>query len=540
MSKSNKNKLNSEKLISRIKTLINSDKKELIKSYSKPNLWSIIYNKRDGSADEKAYSRFLAWLLHPKESHGLEDKFANKLIEYLATIDEVKKDKKRYLPDSTPIKKSKVAHCNTEALGQSIDILYRNDEAGRAIIIENKTGTELHLSNNGLEKKKDYTSGSYCQLEKYFNVVNGNWDTYGIKIADQHIEDAEAVIGLPKIYIFLHPEGITPAESIERNTKVLNAVKKGEIDKGNQDWEKSNWILPWISISYEDINNVLDELINENIEEDTEKLINEFINDSKRQFDPTCKREVKKEIFGEKAGNIQEDTGVILSEVMAAIKVLNIDIVEDNLDGAYDEVNKKLLKPDFKQNLSNFELELEEKFKDSKLGVNKKDAEYVLRYLWNLKPKPNEENKEVQKLMQKLFDYFTNDNWNDKSEDWTKIKSGAIAEIREDLQLEYGIKYISRTSAPGHALYIFTDKSSNNEKNIYKDLTWNNANECYYICGNSHGIVPSEVCFSKRENEKRTIKSYKKTLKKKNASEWLISFNDFITGVESILNPKMR
>lgn len=513
-------------LIQCIKELSNDDSlKETIESYSKPSLWSIIYNKRDGSADELAYSRFLSWLLHPKENHGLENKFAELLVDYLSN------NKNHTLPVAKPIEGSEIAHCETEALGQSIDIVYRNDKMGRAIIIENKTGTELHLSNYGQEKRTDRVKGKYCQLEKYFDVVK---DDSVFNVSPQYKEEAKAIRNLPKIYIFLHPEGITPADSIERTPEVQKVIRSRD-----EDWENSPWIKPWISISYEDISNVLRTLLNEtsDIEDDTKRLINEFIVDSKRQLDSKLKEEVKKLIFGEDAGNIKKDTGVLLSEIMAAIKVMDIDIIEDDLDGAYKEVEKKLIDLD----LSGFKSSLEKELNDPKNKITKKQAENVIRYLWNLKPKVVKNtrviNEDVQELICKLFDYFTNENWSEESDNWKNVKKGYIAKIREDLAKKLGVNYIRRTDRFGQGVNIFTINSTNANEKDYKNLKDDKADvyERYYISGDSYGYVPNDGFSFERKEKGVKIKPAAKNLNsyvpKEKASHWLENFPDFISGV---------
>jgi hypothetical protein len=512
-----------------------SDKKlaKHINSYSEPSLWSIIYNKKDGSADEKAYSRFLSWLLHPKENHGLENRFSEFLIDFLSN------NKEFSLPAADPIEGSKVAYCKTEALGQAIDILYRNDEIGRAIIIENKTGTELNLSNDKRKAKSSKTNNMYCQLEKYFNAVNDP----DIEIAKQYIEDAKAVRKLPKIYIFLHPEGITPAESIKRNVNAWDIIENRD-----EDWEESEWIEPWIPISYDDINNVLKRLLKkENIEADTKRLIKEFIIDSTRQFDKEMKRTVQTVLFGEiidEKETFRKDKGVLLSEVMAAIKVMDIDIIEDDLIGAYKEVNDKLLKHDLNDFKSCFEKELMNRENE----ITYEQAENTIRFLWMLKPKVvqniRKPNKDVQELIRKLFDFFTNKDWCEKSENWMNIKPGAIAGVREDLEKKLGVKYIRRTGGFGQGLEIFTNESSNATENGFMNLTDKKVDVCenYYISGDSHGDVPNDgFQFARRENSTVTrTKKFNDSVRKEKASAWLKNFDAFTKGVIDGMNPELR
>jgi len=547
--------LNINDLISCIKKLSKTkDLKNLIESYSDPSVWSIIYNKRNGTADELAYSRFLAWLLHPKENHGLDNKFANQLIIYLKgklTCSE----KELLLPKAKKPKNKEPAYCKTEALGQSIDILYRNDDIGRAIIIENKTGTELHLSNNGQETRAGNTEGKYCQLEKYYNVVSGKWDDScknSIKITKPYIKEANAIKDLPKIYIFLHPEGITPAESIERNDKVLKKVE--EI---NPDWKNSDWINPWISISYDDINKVLSKLLKteKKIKNNTKSRIEEFIVDSRRQFDKCLKEKVDNLIFGVKTGDVdkdarRKDTGVLLSEIMAAIKILDIDIIEDKLDGAYKEVNDKL----DGINLDTFKRDLYAKIDNKANNINEEQVKNVIMYLWTLKPKVQQNHPEVQELIRRLFDFFTNEEWSEESENWKKIKPGCIKKIRDKYKDEngdeqefanLGVAYIFITGGKGQGIEIFTNESTNATEKNYKHLKkYAAVLERYYISGDVHGDVPNDLGFLKKEDKKitgETKTEIRNILETKKASYWLKgNFNEFTKQVIKALDPEKR
>ena len=126
---------------------------------------------------EIRHSNFLAFLLDPKQNHGLKDEFAKKLFHELCL--RYSQERLQGLRDSTDFKNIEV-----KREWEDIDILLIEEKQEFAVIIENKIGSG---------ERKDGSDGG--QLEKYWKIVEDNYRKF-------------KVIGL-----YLSPDGSKPSHN---------------------------------------------------------------------------------------------------------------------------------------------------------------------------------------------------------------------------------------------------------------------------------------------------------------------------------------
>ncbi|MFD3156721.1 PD-(D/E)XK nuclease family protein [Haloimpatiens sp. FM7330] len=143
---------------------------------------------------EIRHSNVLAWLLNPKENHGIGDVFIKKLIQTLF-----------YLNKNTILKSNLTLFdislmdyydFNIRREWKNIDILAVSDENKLVLVIENKV----------------WSKESKHQLKKYFDIVNRDFQGYS------------------KVFVFLTPYGDSPSDEenwISFNYKnVFDILKK--------------------------------------------------------------------------------------------------------------------------------------------------------------------------------------------------------------------------------------------------------------------------------------------------------------------------
>jgi len=110
------------------------------------NIFSVLHFEHD---ERRLHSRFIANLLDPYASHGLNHTFLNRFIQQFKELDEINYSKSTVYPQELEKKES-----------NNIDILIIDQSSKHAIIIENK----IYAS--------DSNNGSGGQLERYFKHVN--------------------------------------------------------------------------------------------------------------------------------------------------------------------------------------------------------------------------------------------------------------------------------------------------------------------------------------------------------------------------------
>lgn len=144
---------------------------------------------------EIRHSNVLAWLLNPKENHGLGDVFIKKIIQTLF-----------YLNNDMILKNNNLNLFNISLMDyydfkirrewKNIDIFAVSDENKFILVIENKI----------------WSKESKHQLEKYFNTVNKEFPDYN------------------KVFVFLTPNGDLPSDEenwISFNYKnIFNILRK--------------------------------------------------------------------------------------------------------------------------------------------------------------------------------------------------------------------------------------------------------------------------------------------------------------------------
>jgi len=170
---------------------------------------------------EIRHSRILAWLLDPRESHNLGDKFFKKIL--MKVIDNN--------ISFTTIKATEIIlkdFSKAEVYRESknnIDVLYTNKEHRINLVIENKTFTSDH--DNQLKKYRKFIENSY--------------------------------VGYRNIYVYLTPNGDAPIDA--------------DVE------EKKFWRL----LSYQDISDILEELYLEEIDNEKVSYILKEYNDNIRR-----------------------------------------------------------------------------------------------------------------------------------------------------------------------------------------------------------------------------------------------------------------
>ena len=119
---------------------------------------------------EIRHSRILAWLLNPRESHNLGDKFFKKILMkvidnnlFFATIK----------PAEIILKDFSKAEVYRESKS-NIDVLYTNKEHRINLVIENKTFTSDH--DNQLRKYRRFIENSYAGYRNIYIYLTPNGD----------------------------------------------------------------------------------------------------------------------------------------------------------------------------------------------------------------------------------------------------------------------------------------------------------------------------------------------------------------------------
>lgn len=119
---------------------------------------------------EIRHSRILAWLLDPRESHNLGDKFFKKIL--MKVIDnnlffETIKPAEIILKDFSKAEVYRESKSN-------IDVLYTNKEHRINLVIENKTFTSDH--DNQLRKYRRFIENSYADYRNIYIYLTPNGD----------------------------------------------------------------------------------------------------------------------------------------------------------------------------------------------------------------------------------------------------------------------------------------------------------------------------------------------------------------------------
>ena len=169
MSKNDKNQKDLECKDSECLTQLLLDIDELTKLESRPfNVFDVLKIART----EIRHSNVLAWLLDPRENHGLGHAVLSKLNSYLVKYNIASED---------PISLLTMKYSDVLVYREwmNIDILIESKEAGYVLCIENKIDTQDHSE----------------QLNRYFEIVRKKYKDYK-----------------QKIYLYLTPEGLEPLE----------------------------------------------------------------------------------------------------------------------------------------------------------------------------------------------------------------------------------------------------------------------------------------------------------------------------------------
>lgn len=198
---------------------------EKISSNITPNFWEIIeygttIDRAGRSAHETRYSRMIKWLLDPNENHNLKHMFARELIKKAYRLEDDAASE--IFPDSGYEEQDII--CRTEM--KNIDIYYNNKTENTQIAIELKQYSEEH----NRSKTKD------SQLTSYKKFV------------DKVAKDQENGHKSNSYLIFLTPLGEEPSE-------------------GNDSWQ---------IVDYEDIMEILDQMIANNHDLDFIKVVKDF------------------------------------------------------------------------------------------------------------------------------------------------------------------------------------------------------------------------------------------------------------------------
>jgi len=380
------NSLNASALANEIKKFVD-DKNSAAYLNQIPSLFNILHGM--GQASEIRYSNFINWLMDPTANHGLEDLFVNSLIEKLVADGKFKEyttdanlvSVPQYNPQPTGETYSK-----TEALGQSIDIVYRNDKKGICLIIENKTeGSNLHLSNFGIEKSGiDEKKPKVIQLEKYFEVLCPSPGATE-RVTENFRQEAEAIRKLPKVFLFLTPYG-DPVDVNLKKAKLDQYIAPGK-----------PWFDVWIPISYSYLESILDACIKELYQQEAAATdpdearriqharisIQDFRWDQHRRFDENMDSRVASALG---IVDAKTDLGALGRELIAALLDRGLGLDEDQAKAAggayYDEFQNLQAHSES----SNFNSQLTSEL--DRLKVSAKHADIVLRDIfWIHKPK---------------------------------------------------------------------------------------------------------------------------------------------------------
>ena len=362
----------------------------------KANLFTILH---DGQASEIRYSNFLSWLLDPQENHGLGSFFADALVTQLNADGLLRFEPPTPPYANTPDDHPEPASSQTEALGQSIDIVYRNDSQNLGIVVENKTGSELHLANYGEETRKAVAGqNQVVQLQKYYEVLRPAPDSQE-RVSARFLAEAKALRRMPLVFIFLTPYGESVEESLDK-ADLSQYAAPGE-----------PWFDAWIPVSYAYLAPLLNicisklyEVENSTSASDAEKseathariAIQDFYWDQHRRFDDKLTERVQQVL---NIGDPRAALGGLGSELVAGLLALDLKVDAAEAGGAYQSTYDQLSATD----MSKFRSELVTNLGD----VTERDAEIVLRDIfWAHKPRVNtvdtSSNPEVQNLVAKL------------------------------------------------------------------------------------------------------------------------------------------
>lgn len=144
--------------------LENDSEKDLSKWLTGVNIFEVL-----GITEaEIHHSRILAWLIDPRETHQLKDKFLKKFL--LKTL-ECNSDVSEIKTTEILLKDFSRAEVFRESKN-NIDILYSNSEHKLNLVIENKTFTSDH--DNQLEKYRKYVEENYQDYRNIY-LSHSNW-----------------------------------------------------------------------------------------------------------------------------------------------------------------------------------------------------------------------------------------------------------------------------------------------------------------------------------------------------------------------------
>ena len=347
-----------------------------------PNFWDILEYGRHSY--ETRYSKMLRWLLDPTENHGLGDLVARRLAEHCNLAWHVDQDSR----DRTVVA--------TE--DHDIDVLYSNPAANLCIVIENKTGSDVHNAGTSDES----------QLKKYYDDVEGR---PGLK-------------GTTKAYIFLAPEDDDPYPDL--------------VDAG------LGWYDAWTVMAYSALEPILGEACAElRISDEADaphalKIIEDFRYDQRRKFSTEHRDEISRVLFGTANADPSKQAGVLVREMIAGL--LAYDLVDGaeirGSGGAYQQALRELSK----QERESFRQALQQDHLDQK---NVRD---VLKWMWEYKPRVYRQdhtpNAKVSGLVTDLVRHFA------KVDD---PRGSTSYEVRQGLPVGWRIR---RTRGKGQGMYM--------------------------------------------------------------------------------------
>lgn len=143
------------------------DFKALVNKYESPNCYSIIVNLEE----EKFHSKFIKWLLDPKENHNLGKLPLSFFISLVASKKDEKIENYDYYLEGMELKRE----VKTESKRGRVDIVGENDLI--VLVIENKIKAKETISDGKYQTDRyfeDYEKESFANKKKYYVYLNPN------------------------------------------------------------------------------------------------------------------------------------------------------------------------------------------------------------------------------------------------------------------------------------------------------------------------------------------------------------------------------
>ncbi|HEM5997818.1 TPA: PD-(D/E)XK nuclease family protein [Streptococcus suis] len=369
-----------------------------------PNFWNIIeygdtLDKNGKSAHETRYSKVLKWLLDPHASHKLGYSFLTKLLS------------KKRIDTTGLLSDTDKVECFNEY--KNIDVYYYNKDKQVQVAIEVKQYSSEIIYGKG-NKKENIVAGE-SQLTKYSRIL----------------AEREG-----KAYkFFLTPTGIEPI------------------------YDELNDNQSWSVLSYEDMIDIVEEMMAESQSDDFIKIANDFVHDFKKTISTVKFTEGAKITLQKKIANIEAELKSYFPAKHSENEYEMVDELQDHLlDLPYQERRKLEVILDC-------------------INTYRTIQQHVA-------------NEAVQKVVVRLAEAFTG----------VALQPDEFAPIKAELLRSDSIfKYVHRTRGKGQGLYFLEEKTNNSssKKDVY-----------VYCSGDTYGVFFNDGLHAKYNGDINAIEHY--------------------------------